>query len=153
VLLLIGAEEVAANSMIQNGEAHFESEVITGKSLEMSFESSDQIRTQQISDPIDANQQVGNRLHGNFIDATSLASWLKESIVKLGSLRSQVHISVLAVMVFAVIFLMQVRTFLPACYIFALSIEHFFFQGMNTSMICYDGFGMWHMQSTCLMNG
>lgn len=124
-MLLIGAERVAADSMIQNGEVHFNSEVITGESLEQSFESSDHIRMQQAADPIDANQQVGNLSQGNFIDATSLTSWIKEFIVKLGSLRSQNHISVLAVMVFAVIFLMQVRTFLPACYIFAISIEHF----------------------------
>lgn len=124
-MLLIGAERVAADSMIQNGEVHFNSEVITGESLEQSFESSDHIRMQQAADPIDANQQVGNLSQGNFIDATSRTSWIKEFIVKLGSLRSQNHISVLAVMVFAVIFLMQVRTFLPACYIFAISIEHF----------------------------
>lgn len=116
MLLLIGAEGVAADIMTQNGEVHFESEVIAGESLERPFESSDHIRTQQTSDPVDAKQEVGKQ--ANFIDATSLASWIKEFIVKLGSLRSQNHISVLAVMVFAVIFLMQVRTFLPAyfCY-------------------------------------
>jgi hypothetical protein len=117
VLLLIGAERVAAHSMTQNGEVHLETEVIAGESLEGSFESSDHIRSQQTSDPVDAKQQVGKQT--NFIDATYLASWIKEFIEKLGSLRSQNHISVLAVMVFAVIFLMQVRTFLPVyfCYI------------------------------------
>ena len=116
MLLLIGAERVAADSMTQNGEVHLETEVIAGESLERSFESSDHIRTQQTSDPVGA-KQVGKQT--NFIDATYLASWIKEFIEKLGSLRSQNHISVLAVMVFAVIFLMQVRTFLPVyfCYI------------------------------------
>lgn len=69
---------------------------------------------------MDANQQVGNLFQGNFVGATSLGSWLREFIKKLGSLKSQNQISVLAVIVFAVIFLMQVRTFQTASYISAV---------------------------------
>ncbi|KAG7948734.1 hypothetical protein I3843_13G023700 [Carya illinoinensis] len=105
---LVNKEEGGiADSMIQNGEGHFEGEVRTGESSERSFESSEHMRMQQISEPTVANQQVGNLLQGNFVDATSLASWLREFILKLGSLKSQNHISVLAVIIFAVVFLMQ----------------------------------------------
>lgn len=96
--------------MIQNG-GHFEGEARMGESSERSCESSEHMRVQQISEPKVANQQATNLFGGNFVDATSLASWLREFIVKLGSLKSQNHISLLAVIIFAVIFLMQVFTF------------------------------------------
>lgn len=115
MILFNGVEGGIADSMIQNGEGHFKGEVRTGASSERSFESSEHMRMQQISEPTVANQQVGNLLQGNFVDATSLASWLREFILKLGSLKSQNHISVLAVIIFAVVFLMQVCTFQPAC--------------------------------------
>lgn len=123
--------------MIQNGEVHIEDEAESIESSKRSFESSDQIRRQQISDSINANQQVGNHLQGNFIDTTSLASWLREFIVKLGSLKSQNHISVLAVIIFAVILLMQVCTFQPACYISAIHLINLisvFLQEINTTL-------------------
>lgn len=106
-VLLIGAEDVAAQSVIQSGEVRSKSEVNTGESSERSFEPSDNSRTQHISEPTDADQQVSNILQGNFIDATSLASWLKEFVMKLGSLKSQNNFPIVAVIVFAVIFLMQ----------------------------------------------
>ncbi|KAF5446122.1 hypothetical protein F2P56_031775 [Juglans regia] len=97
----------AADSMIQNGEGHLEGEARTGESSERACGSSEHMRMQQISEPTVAYHQVGNLLQGNFVDATSLTSWLREFIVKLGSLKSQNHISVLAIIIFAVIFLMQ----------------------------------------------
>lgn len=99
--------------MVQNGEVHIEDEAETGESSKSSFESSDHIRTQQISDSTNADQQAGCLLQENFIDATPLASWLREFILKLRSLKSQNHILVLAAIIFAVIFLMQVCTFQP----------------------------------------
>ncbi|KAM3685527.1 hypothetical protein ACB098_11G127200 [Castanea mollissima] len=97
----------AAANVVQNGEVHIEDEAETGESSKSSFESSDHIRTQQISDSTNADQQAGCLLQENFIDATPLASWLREFILKLRSLKSQNHILVLAAIIFAVIFLMQ----------------------------------------------
>ena len=134
----MGAEGGAAANVIQNGEVHIEDEVETGESSKSSFESSDHIRTQQISDSTNANQQAGRLLQENFIDATPLASWLREFILTLRSLKSQNHVSVLAAIIFAVIFLMQVCTF-QALLRFCYSSDQFnlssFLQEINTTLI------------------
>lgn len=124
--------------MVQNGKVHIEDKAETGESSKSSFESSGHIRTQQISDSTNADQQAGRLLQENFIDATPLASWLREFILKFRSLKSQNHISVLAAIIFAVIFLMQVCTFQPWLH-FCCSSDQFnlstFRQEINTTLI------------------
>lgn len=81
-----------------------------GESTEMFYEPSENSTVQHISESMDANQRVGNLLQGNLIDASPLTSWLRESVMKFqSSLRNQSsHLPLILVIVFAVIFIMQV---------------------------------------------
>ncbi|XP_044503062.1 protein VASCULAR ASSOCIATED DEATH 1, chloroplastic-like isoform X2 [Mangifera indica] len=97
------------DSSILNGDAYSEREVKTGQSLERLSNINDQIQTVPTSYAIDTNQQVGNLLQGSWIGATAVTSLLRESMTKFCAfLRRQNPVSLILVIAFAVIILMQV---------------------------------------------
>lgn len=73
------------------------------------LEPSEHNRVKHMSESMGTSQQVGNLFQGNLIDASPLTSWLRESMMKFqASLRSQSHLPLILVIIFAVIFIMQV---------------------------------------------
>ncbi|XP_031277528.1 protein VASCULAR ASSOCIATED DEATH 1, chloroplastic isoform X2 [Pistacia vera] len=103
-------EEVGPTaSSVQNVDVYTDREVKTGESSERLSNIDDQLRTVPRSCSLDANQQVGNLLEGNLISATNITSLLRESMKKFCSyLKSQNRVSLILVIAFAVIILMQV---------------------------------------------
>ncbi|XP_044494527.1 protein VASCULAR ASSOCIATED DEATH 1, chloroplastic-like [Mangifera indica] len=96
-------------SSMQNGDVHTEREVKTGESSERLSDIDDQLQTVPESHSVDTNQQVGNLLQGSLIGATTFISLLRESVMTFCSyLKSQNHVSLILVIAFAVIILMQV---------------------------------------------
>ena len=74
-----------------------------------SHNSSDPVRTLQMSDSLDVNQRIGNLLQGSLTNASSIASLLRDFLRKSYSYsKSQGHISLVLAVAFAVTFLMQV---------------------------------------------
>lgn len=103
---------------MQNGDVHTEREVKTGESSERLSNIDDQLQTVPESHSVDTNQQVGNLLQGSLIGATTFISLLRESVMKFCSyLKGQNHVSLILVIAFAVIILMQVHNSEQACYI------------------------------------
>ncbi|XWS45812.1 hypothetical protein CRYUN_Cryun14cG0011500 [Craigia yunnanensis] len=98
-----------SGSSIENGELQIEREVATREPSERSHNSSDPVRTLQMSDSLDVNQRIGNLLQGSLTNAASITSLLREYARKFYSyLKSQGHISLVLAVAFVVIFLMQV---------------------------------------------
>lgn len=98
-----------AASTVQNVDLLMEREVKTVEPSERLCDSNDQIRTSQASDPIDRNQQIEIHLQGSSISSTSIGSLFRESMTRFCSfLQSQNRVSLILVIAFAVIFLMQV---------------------------------------------
>ncbi|XVE74112.1 hypothetical protein DITRI_Ditri11bG0172900 [Diplodiscus trichospermus] len=96
-------------SSIEKSELQIETEVVAKELSEGSHKLSDPFRTLQMSESLDVNRQIGNLLHGSLTSASSIASLLREFGRKSYSyLKSQGHISLVLVVAFAVIFLMQV---------------------------------------------
>ncbi|KAL5798999.1 hypothetical protein ACOSQ2_003819 [Xanthoceras sorbifolium] len=86
-----------------------EREVKTVEPLEKLCDSNGQIRTLRTSDPLDPNQRIENHVQGSLISSSSVGSLLRESMTKFCSfLKSQNRVSLILVIAFAVIFLMQV---------------------------------------------
>ncbi|KAJ0051881.1 hypothetical protein Pint_00099 [Pistacia integerrima] len=103
------AEVGPTASSIQNADVYTEREVKTGESSERFSSIDDQLRTVPRSCSLDANQQVGNLLEGNLISATNITSLLRESMKKFCSyLKGQNRVSLILIIAFAVIILMQV---------------------------------------------
>uniref|UniRef100_A0A2P2KW37 Uncharacterized protein MANES_01G274600 n=1 Tax=Rhizophora mucronata TaxID=61149 RepID=A0A2P2KW37_RHIMU len=109
-------EENPAVSFIQNG-VHSVGEVKTGEASErLSNKSDDDLRTTQISTIMDINSQLGNLVTETFTSATSIFSLLVEYLTRFYSmLKSPSQISLILVVAFAVIFLMQVGNFSWFC--------------------------------------
>ncbi|KDP28860.1 hypothetical protein JCGZ_14631 [Jatropha curcas] len=115
-------EEDPATSVIQNGEVHSESEVKTGEASERLSQLNGHGRIAQTSGSLEFNEHVGNHMQGNFVNAASVnlmegnfknvasvTSLLAEYMTKFFAfLKSQSQISLILVVAFAVIFLMQV---------------------------------------------
>ncbi|KAJ9171179.1 hypothetical protein P3X46_014576 [Hevea brasiliensis] len=103
-------EEGRATSVIQNREVNLESEVKTGEALERSTSQlNDHGRLAHVSGLLDVNERVGNLVQGNFMNATSDASLLGEYVAKFCKyLKSQSQVTMILVVAFAVIILMQV---------------------------------------------
>ncbi|XP_038683962.1 protein VASCULAR ASSOCIATED DEATH 1, chloroplastic isoform X2 [Tripterygium wilfordii] len=103
-------EEVdLAVNMIQNGEVNSERELKTRESLERVQESIEIIRRQRLSDSTDVNRQSGSFMQRNPNTTTSSSSLLSEHVEKFCSyLKCQSPISLILVIAFAVIILMQV---------------------------------------------
>ncbi|KAJ4727269.1 GRAM domain family protein, putative isoform 1 [Melia azedarach] len=100
-------EEGPAASTIQNGDVHFESEVNHAEP------SDNIIRRLPMADSLDAtlaaNQRVDNLLEGSLASTATIASLLTESMTKFCSfVKAQSRVSLILVIAFAVIFLMQV---------------------------------------------
>ncbi|KAH7576215.1 hypothetical protein JRO89_XS01G0014700 [Xanthoceras sorbifolium] len=86
-----------------------EREVKTVEPSEKLCDSNGQIRTLRTSDPLDPNQRIENHVQGSLISSSSVGSLLRESMTKFCSfLKSQNRVSIILVIAFAVIFLMQV---------------------------------------------
>ncbi|KAF3445586.1 hypothetical protein FNV43_RR10762 [Rhamnella rubrinervis] len=95
-------------TLVQNGEIQPERDAKDGESSERLYETSEHTRPSQMSVSTNVNQQADDYLQGQFIGAFSLASWLRESMIKFrSSLKSQGNLSHIIVVIFAVIFLMQ----------------------------------------------
>ena len=109
-----------SGSSIENGELQIEREVATKEPSERSHNSSDPVRTVQMSDSLDVNQRIGKK-RGSLTTAASIASLLREYARKSYSyLKCQGHISQVLAVAFVVIFLMQVCSsqltyLLPLC--------------------------------------
>ncbi|XP_022756915.1 protein VASCULAR ASSOCIATED DEATH 1, chloroplastic-like isoform X3 [Durio zibethinus] len=98
-----------SGSLTETGEHQVKREVATKEPSEISHNLSDPARTLQMSDSMDVNQRIGNLLQGSLSNASSIASLLREFVLKSYSyLKSQGHISLVLAVAFAVIFLMQV---------------------------------------------
>ncbi|XP_050237615.1 protein VASCULAR ASSOCIATED DEATH 1, chloroplastic [Mercurialis annua] len=96
-------------SMIQNGEGDSERLVKALDASEISSQSNDDGRTARISGALDDNVRTGNLMQGNFTDATAVTSLLGEYATKsVTFLKSQSQISLVLIVAFVVIFLMQV---------------------------------------------
>ncbi|KAK4848684.1 hypothetical protein QYF36_016093 [Acer negundo] len=96
-------------STVQEVDLLSEREVRTVEPSERLCELNGQISTLQISDPIAPNQRIETHMQGNSISSTSVGSLLRESMTKFCSfLKSQNRVSLILVIAFAVIFLMQV---------------------------------------------
>ncbi|XP_060673481.1 protein VASCULAR ASSOCIATED DEATH 1, chloroplastic isoform X2 [Ziziphus jujuba] len=95
-------------NLVQNGDIPSESEAKGGKTSERLHEpSSEHTRLAQMSVSTDVNQQFGD-LQGNSIGAFSFASWFRESMKRFhSSLKNQGNLSLIIIVIFAVIFLMQ----------------------------------------------
>lgn len=113
--------------MTQTGEVNLESKQKTGESSERSQEAINPARVPPITDIVNPSPNFGNRLQGNLIDSTSVSCMLRECMIKFrSSLKSQSHLSLFLVIIFAVIFFMQVRTSTPECQnLFCLSLLGF----------------------------
>ncbi|OAY62534.1 protein VASCULAR ASSOCIATED DEATH 1, chloroplastic [Manihot esculenta] len=103
-------EEVPYTRVIQNGEVNLEREV---KTVEASERSASQLnehgRRTAVSGSLDVKEGFGNLVRRNFMNATSVASLLGEYVTKFCTyLKSQSQITLILVVAFAVIFLMQV---------------------------------------------
>lgn len=98
-----------ACSTVQNDDVHSERVVNTGETSDRLCDADHRIRTLPITDSLDASQSVGNLLQGNLVDSAAIASWLRESMTKCCSfVKRQSGVSLILVIAFAVIFLMQV---------------------------------------------
>ncbi|KAH9788665.1 protein VASCULAR ASSOCIATED DEATH 1 [Citrus sinensis] len=98
-----------AYSTVQNDDVHSERVVNTGETSERLCNADHRIRTLPITDSLDASQSVGNLLQGNLVDSAAIASLLRESMTKCCSfVKRQSGVSLILVIAFAVIFLMQV---------------------------------------------
>lgn len=98
-----------AASTVQNDDVHSERVVNTGETSERLSNADHQIRTLPITGLLDAGQSVGNLLQGNLVDSADIASLLRESMTKFCSfVKRQSRVSLILVIAFAVIFLMQV---------------------------------------------
>lgn len=106
------AEGDTAASTVQNDDVHSERVVNTGETSERLYNADHQIRTLPITGLLDAGQSVGNLLQGNLVDSADIASLLRESMTKFCSfVKRQSRVSLILVIAFAVIFLMQVCKF------------------------------------------
>jgi hypothetical protein len=98
--------------MIHEEEVHSEREVETGEASENSYKPRGHVRMQQVSSSVAVSQQADDLVQGNFTNATSIASSLGEYVTKLFSFfKSQSQISLVLVIAFIVIILMQVCKF------------------------------------------
>ncbi|KAK8495342.1 hypothetical protein V6N13_122802 [Hibiscus sabdariffa] len=103
-----GGEDPSGSST-EIGEVQVEKQVSTMEPSERSHNTSDPVRTSQMSDSQDVKQQIGNLLQESLTSASSIASLLREFARKSYSyLKLQGHISLVLAIAFAVIFLMQV---------------------------------------------
>ncbi|KAK9202579.1 hypothetical protein WN944_017791 [Citrus x changshan-huyou] len=107
--IVVDSEGGPACSTVQNDDVHSERVVNTGETSERLCNADHRIRTLPITDSLDASQSVGNLLQGNLVDSAAIASWLRESMTKCCSfVKRQSGVSLILVIAFAVIFLMQV---------------------------------------------
>ncbi|KAL1156094.1 hypothetical protein V6Z11_A08G069300 [Gossypium hirsutum] len=96
-----------SGSSIENGELQIKREAATKDPSERSHNSTDPVRTFQISDSSDVNQRIGNLWQGT--KASSITYLFREVVRKsYGYLKSHGHISVVLGVAFTVMFLMQV---------------------------------------------
>ncbi|KAG8485450.1 hypothetical protein CXB51_021640 [Gossypium anomalum] len=96
-----------SGSSIENVELQIKREVATKDPSERSHNSTDPVRTFQISDSSDVNQPIGNLWQGT--KASSITYLFREVVRKsYGYLKSHGHISVVLGVAFTVMFLMQV---------------------------------------------
>lgn len=107
---VVTCAEVPYTRVIQNGEVNLEREV---KTVEASERSASQLnehgRRAAVSGSLDVKEGFGNLVRRNFMNATSVASLLGEYVTKFCTyLKSQSQITLILVVAFAVIFLMQV---------------------------------------------
>ncbi|KAF5732869.1 protein VASCULAR ASSOCIATED DEATH 1 chloroplastic isoform X2 [Tripterygium wilfordii] len=103
-------EEVdLAVNMIQNGEVNSEGELKTRESLERVQDSIENIRRRRLSDSMDVSRQAGGFMLRNPNNTTPISSLLSEHVKKFCSyLKCQSPVSLILVIAFAVIILMQV---------------------------------------------
>ncbi|TYH05264.1 hypothetical protein ES288_A08G068900v1 [Gossypium darwinii] len=95
-----------SGSSIENGELQIKREAATKDPSERSHNSTDPVRTFQISDSSDVNQRIGNLWQGT--KASSITYLFREVVRKsYGYLKSHGHISVVLGVAFTVMFLMQ----------------------------------------------
>ncbi|KAH9733435.1 protein VASCULAR ASSOCIATED DEATH 1 [Citrus sinensis] len=107
--IVVDSEGGPAYSTVQNDDVHSERVVNTGETSERLCNADHRIRTLPITDSLDASQSVGNLLQGNLVDSAAIASLLRESMTKCCSfVKRQSGVSLILVIAFAVIFLMQV---------------------------------------------
>ncbi|XP_039027361.1 protein VASCULAR ASSOCIATED DEATH 1, chloroplastic-like [Hibiscus syriacus] len=98
-----------SGSSTENGEVQVERPVATPEPSERSHNTSDPVRTLQMSDSQDVSQQIGNILQESLTSASSIVSLLRELLRKSYTyLKRRGHISLVLTVAFAVIFLMQV---------------------------------------------
>ncbi|KAK8483447.1 hypothetical protein V6N13_025803 [Hibiscus sabdariffa] len=98
-----------SGSSTENAEQQVERQVATTECSERSHNRSDPVRTLQMSDSQDVNQQIGHLLQESLTSALSIASLLREFARKSYSyLKRQGHVSLVLAVAFVVIFLMQV---------------------------------------------
>ncbi|XP_039002191.1 protein VASCULAR ASSOCIATED DEATH 1, chloroplastic-like [Hibiscus syriacus] len=98
-----------SGSSTENGEVRVERQVSTTEPSERPHNTSGPVRTLQMFDSQDVNQQIGNLLQESLTSASSIPSLLREFVRKSYSyMKRQGHISLVLAVAFAVIFLMQV---------------------------------------------
>ncbi|XP_002511583.2 protein VASCULAR ASSOCIATED DEATH 1, chloroplastic isoform X2 [Ricinus communis] len=96
-------------NVIQNVEVHTEVALRSVETSEKSSQSNDRGRIAQMSGSLDVNERVGDLVQENFTNATAVASLLREYATRFSTfLRSQSQVSLILVVAFVVIFLMQV---------------------------------------------
>ncbi|XP_050154884.1 protein VASCULAR ASSOCIATED DEATH 1, chloroplastic-like isoform X2 [Malus sylvestris] len=101
-------ERIAAVTIVQKFEVHPQIEAEMGVPTERFYEPREHTRVQHMSKSLDAARQVGKRLLGGTVDVSPLTSWLRESMLKFqSSLRSPSQLPLIIVIVFVVIFIMQ----------------------------------------------
>ncbi|XP_054781442.1 protein VASCULAR ASSOCIATED DEATH 1, chloroplastic-like isoform X2 [Prosopis cineraria] len=92
----------------QTSAVNLDSEQIAGGSSESSQEPNNPGILPLTSDIVRSNRNVDSQLQGNLIDSTSISCMLRECVTKFRScLKSQSHLSLFLVIIFAVIFFMQ----------------------------------------------
>lgn len=96
-------------TVVPNGEINSEREPKDAVSSERICEPSESLRVQKISDSVGVNHQVSNLFQGKLGDVTSFVSWFREFMSRLySSMKSQGNLSLVVVIIFFVILLMQV---------------------------------------------
>ncbi|XP_028808765.1 protein VASCULAR ASSOCIATED DEATH 1, chloroplastic isoform X2 [Neltuma alba] len=101
-------ERASTASEAQTSERNLDSEQKAGGSSESSQETNNPGVQPVASDIVHSIRNIDNQLQGNFIDSMSISCMLRECVTKFRScLKSQSHLSLFLVIIFAVIFFMQ----------------------------------------------
>ncbi|PON74508.1 GRAM domain containing protein [Parasponia andersonii] len=101
-------DECPVAPVASNSEIHSEREAKDVESSERIYESSERSREQKISDSVGVNHRVSSLFQGKLGDASSVILWFREFMTRLySSMKSQGNLSLVVVIIFFVILLMQ----------------------------------------------